>query len=115
MQFVYNAIERCAASHASVFITGPSGAGKELAANAIHKFSPRKDKPLICLNCATIPQELMGSEIFGHIKGAFSGAISNRDGAATPANGGTLFLDKLGKMDIVLQAKILRFIQTGTF
>jgi two-component system repressor protein LuxO len=115
MQFVYNAIERCAVSHASVFITGPSGAGKELAADAIHKLSPRKDKPLICLNCAAIPQELMESEIFGHIKGAFSGAVSNRDGAATLADGGTLFLDELGEMDIALQAKILRFIQTGTF
>ena len=115
MQFVYNAIERCAVSHASVFITGPSGAGKELAADAIHKLSPRKDKPLICLNCAAIPQELMESEIFGHIKGAFSGAASNRDGAATLADGGTLFLDELGEMDIALQAKILRFIQTGTF
>jgi two-component system repressor protein LuxO len=115
MQFVYNAIERCAVSHASVFITGPSGAGKELAADAIHRLSPRKDKPLVCLNCAAIPQELMESEIFGHIKGAFSGAVSNRDGAATLADGGTLFLDELGEMDIALQAKILRFVQTGTF
>ncbi|MFT5314113.1 MAG: two-component system repressor protein LuxO [Paraglaciecola sp.] len=115
MQLVYNAIDRCAVSHASVFITGPSGAGKELAADAIHKLSPRKDKPLICLNCAAIPQELMESEIFGHIKGAFSGAVSNRDGAASLAHGGTLFLDELGEMDIALQAKILRFIQTGTF
>jgi two-component system repressor protein LuxO len=115
MQFVYNAIEHCSASHASVFITGPSGAGKELAADAIHKLSPRKDKPLIIINCAAIPQELMESEIFGHVKGAFSGAVANRDGAATLADGGTLFLDELGEMDISLQAKILRFIQTGTF
>ena len=115
MQFVYDAIERCAVSSASVFITGPSGSGKELAADAIHNLSLRKDQPLICLNCAAIPRELMESEIFGHIKGAFSGAISNRDGAATLANNGTLFLDELGEMDIALQAKILRFIQTGTF
>lgn len=115
MQFVYNAIENCAPSHASVFITGPSGSGKELAAEAIHKLSPRKDSPLICLNCAAIPSELMESEIFGHVKGAFSGAVSNRDGAASQADGGTLFLDELGEMDISLQAKILRFIQTGTF
>jgi two-component system repressor protein LuxO len=115
MQFVYDAIENCASSHASVFITGPSGTGKELAANALHKLSLRKDNPLICLNCAAIPSELMESEIFGHIKGAFSGAVSNRDGAATLAHGGTLFLDELGEMDIGLQAKILRFIQTGTF
>ena len=115
MQFVYDAIERCAVSSASVFITGPSGSGKELAADAIHNLSLRKDQPLICLNCAAIPRELMESEIFGHIKGAFSGAISNRDGAATLAHNGTLFLDELGEMDIALQAKILRFIQTGTF
>jgi two-component system repressor protein LuxO len=115
MQFVYDAIERCAVSSASVFLTGPSGSGKELAADAIHNLSLRKDQPLICLNCAAIPHELMESEVFGHIKGAFSGAISNRDGAATLANNGTLFLDELGEMDIALQAKILRFIQTGTF
>jgi two-component system repressor protein LuxO len=115
MQFVYDAIENCASSHASVFITGPSGTGKELAADALHKLSSRKDKPLVCLNCAAIPSELMESEIFGHVKGAFSGAVANRDGAATMAHGGTLFLDELGEMDIGLQAKILRFIQTGTF
>ncbi|AGH45656.1 sigma-54-dependent transcriptional regulator [Paraglaciecola psychrophila] len=115
MQFVYDAIENCASSNASVFITGPSGAGKELAVDALHKLSSRKNHPLICLNCAAIPSELMESEIFGHIKGAFSGAVANRDGAATLADGGTLFLDELGEMDIGLQAKILRFIQTGTF
>jgi len=115
MQFVYDAIENCASSHASVFITGPSGTGKELAADALHKLSPRKDHPLVCLNCAAIPSDLMESEIFGHVKGAYSGAVANRDGAATLAHGGTLFLDELGEMDIGLQAKILRFIQTGTF
>jgi two-component system repressor protein LuxO len=115
MQFVYDAIENCASSHASVFITGPSGTGKELAADALHQLSPRKDNALVCLNCAAIPSELMESEIFGHVKGAFSGAVANRDGAATLAHGGTLFLDELGEMDIGLQAKILRFIQTGTF
>ncbi|MFT5923664.1 MAG: two-component system repressor protein LuxO [Paraglaciecola sp.] len=115
MQFVYDAIENCATSNASVFITGPSGAGKELAVDALHKLSSRKNQPLVCLNCAAIPSELMESEIFGHIKGAFSGAVANRDGAATLADGGTLFLDELGEMDIGLQAKILRFIQTGTF
>jgi two-component system repressor protein LuxO len=115
MQFVYDAIENCASSHASVFITGPSGSGKELAADALHKLSSRKNNPLICLNCAAIPSELMESEVFGPVKGAFSGAVANRDGAATLADGGTLFLDELGEMDIGLQAKILRFIQTGTF
>ena len=115
MQFVYSAIERAAPSNASVFITGASGTGKEVAAQAIHDNSRRKDKPFIALNCAAIPSELMESEIFGHLKGAFSGAVSARDGAATMADGGTLFLDELGEMDINLQAKLLRFIQTGTF
>ena len=115
MQMVYNAIEQAAPSQASVFITGPSGAGKELVAEAIHQMSKRKEQAFICLNCAAIPSELMESEIFGHIKGAFSGAVSSRDGAATLAHNGTLFLDELGEMDIGLQAKLLRFIQTGTF
>ena len=115
MQFVYNAVELSAPSSASVFITGASGTGKELAAEAIHALSRRKDKPFIALNCAAIPSELMESEIFGHVKGAFSGALSNRQGAAELANGGTLFLDELSEMDIGLQAKLLRFIQSGTF
>ncbi|WP_440873963.1 sigma-54-dependent transcriptional regulator [Thalassotalea sp. PLHSN55] len=115
MQFLYSSIEQCAPSQASVFITGPSGSGKEVAAHAIHRLSKRKNGPFIALNCAAIPSELMESEIFGHIKGAFSGAVSNRDGAASLANGGSLFLDEIGEMDINLQAKLLRFIQTGTF
>ena len=115
MSFVYREIEQCAASNASVFITGPTGSGKEVAASAIHKLSLRKDKPFIALNCAAIPNELMESEIFGHIKGAFSGAVSNRAGAAENANGGTLFFDEIGEMDMGLQAKLLRFIQTGTY
>jgi len=114
MNFVYNVIERAAASQASVFITGPSGTGKEICAEAIHKLSHRASGPFIALNCAAIPSELMESEIFGHVKGAFSGAVSNREGAASAANGGTLFLDELGEMDINLQAKLLRFIQTST-
>lgn len=115
MQAVYNQIERAAPSNASVFITGPSGTGKELAAEAIHKLSERKNGPFIALNCAAIPTELMESEIFGHVKGAFTGAVSARDGAATQAHNGTLFLDEIGEMDISLQAKLLRFIQTGSF
>lgn len=115
MQFVYSAIEKSAPSQASVFITGPSGAGKEVAAQAIHRLSTRKNKPFIAVNCAAIPSELMESELFGHVKGAFSGAISNRDGLCTMADTGTLFLDEIGEMDILLQAKLLRFIQTGEF
>lgn len=112
---VYSVIQKAAPSQASVFITGESGVGKEVAANAIHNLSKRKEGNFVALNCAAIPSELMESEIFGHVKGAFSGAISNRDGAATQADNGTLFLDELGEMDMSLQAKILRFIQTGTF
>ena len=115
MQCVYKALEYCAPSNASVFITGQSGTGKEVAAAAIHHLSKRKQMPFIALNCAAIPSELMESEIFGHIKGAFSGAMNNRDGAASLANGGTLFFDEIGEMDIGLQAKLLRFIQTGCF
>jgi len=115
MQFVYNSIEKAAPSQASIFIMGESGTGKEVAARAIHDLSKRSDAPFIALNCAAIPSELMESEIFGHVKGAFSGAINTRDGAATLADGGTLFLDELSEMDISLQSKLLRFIQTGTF
>lgn len=115
MQFIYNAIEKAAPSTASVMITGESGTGKEVAARALHNLSKRADQPFIAINCAAIPGELMESEIFGHIKGAFSGAVSNRDGAASQAHGGTLFLDELSEMDINLQSKLLRFIQTGTF
>lgn len=115
MQFVYQAIEQAAPSSASIFVTGESGTGKEVAAEAIHHLSKRQNAPFIALNCAAIPSDLMESEIFGHVKGAFSGAISHRDGAAKMADGGTLFLDELGEMDINLQAKLLRFIQTGEF
>ncbi len=115
MQYVYNAIELSAPSRASVLITGSSGTGKEVAAEAIHALSPRKNKPFIALNCAAIPSELMESEIFGHVKGAFSGASGARQGAAELANGGSLFLDELSEMDMALQAKLLRFIQTGSY
>ena len=115
LQNVYSVIEKAAPSNASVFITGESGVGKEVAAQAIHNLSKRKLDNFVALNCAAIPSELMESEIFGHVKGAFSGAVTHRDGAASLADNGTLFLDELGEMDMGLQAKILRFIQTGTF
>lgn len=115
MQSVYKIIENAAASKASVFITGESGTGKEVCANALHQASPRKDKPFIALNCAAIPKDLIESEIFGHIKGAFTGATNGRNGAATLAHGGTLFLDEICEMELNLQSKLLRFIQTGTF
>lgn len=115
MQAVYRIIGRAAASKATVFITGDSGTGKEVAAEAIHCQSPRKDKPFIVLNCGAIPKDLIESEIFGHVKGAFTGAVAARDGVAALAGGGTLFLDEICEMDLELQVKLLRFLQTGSF
>ncbi len=113
MQAIYQIIENAASSKATVFITGESGTGKEICAEAIHQQGPRKDKPFIAINCAAIPKELMESEIFGHVKGAFTGAVTERTGAAILADGGSLFLDEICEMDLGLQSKLLRFIQTG--
>jgi len=115
MQAVYRTIDAAAASKATVFITGESGTGKEVAAEAIHRQSPRKTGPFIAINCGAIPKDLMESEIFGHVKGAFTGAHADREGAAARASGGTLFLDEICEMELALQTKLLRFIQTGTF
>ncbi len=115
MQSVYRIIEAAASSKATVFITGESGTGKEVCAEAIHKQGSRKDRPFIAINCAAIPHDLMESEVFGHVKGAFTGAMGERKGAATLADGGTLFMDEIGEMDMDLQTKLLRFVQTGTF
>jgi two-component system repressor protein LuxO len=115
MQAVYRIIDSAASSKATVFITGESGTGKELCADAIHRMSPRRERPFIAINCAAIPRDLMESEIFGHVKGAFTGAIADHEGAAKRAHGGTLFLDEICDMDPNLQTKLLRFVQTGTF
>ncbi|GMQ47133.1 quorum-sensing sigma-54 dependent transcriptional regulator LuxO [Vibrio sp. 10N] len=115
MQAVYRTIDSAASSKASIFITGESGTGKEVCAEAIHAASKRGDKPFIAINCAAIPKDLIESELFGHVKGAFTGAAVDRQGAAELADGGTLFLDELCEMDLELQTKLLRFIQTGTF
>jgi two-component system repressor protein LuxO len=115
MQAVYRTIDSAAASKASIFITGESGTGKEVCAEAVHAASRRGDKPFIAINCAAIPKDLIESELFGHVKGAFTGAATDRQGAAELADGGTLFLDELCEMDLDLQTKLLRFIQTGTF
>ncbi|EGU35640.1 putative LuxO repressor protein [Vibrio sp. N418] len=115
MQGVYKIIDSVAPTTASVFIIGESGTGKEVCAEAIHKESKRRDKPFIAINCGAIPKDLMESEIFGHLKGAFTGATTDRKGAATAANGGTMFLDELCEMDLEMQKKLLRFLQTGTF
>ena len=115
MQSVYKTIDSLAASSATGFIVGESGTGKELAAEAIHQKSDRAKNSFIAINCGAIPSELMESELFGHVKGAFTGAISDRDGAAGIADGGTLFLDEVCEMSLELQKKLLRFIQTGTY
>jgi two-component system, repressor protein LuxO len=113
MQAVYRIIDAAAASKATVFITGESGTGKEVCAEAIHRRSPRKEKPFVALNCAAIPHDLIESEIFGHVKGAFTGAVAEHEGAAARADGGTLFLDEICELALDLQTKLLRFVQTG--
>jgi two-component system repressor protein LuxO len=115
MRELYRSIEQAAASKATVFLHGESGTGKEHCAEAVHALSPRAKGPLISINCSAIPRELMESEIFGHERGAYTGAHEERKGAAELAEGGTLFLDEVCEMDLALQAKLLRFIQTGRF
>ena len=107
-------INSVAGSMATVFITGESGTGKELCAQAVHGNSPRAKGPFIALNCGAIPHDLLESEVFGHVKGSFTGAISDKPGAATAADGGTLFLDEICEMAPALQTKLLRFLQTST-
>ena len=111
MQRVYVLIEQVASSSASVLITGESGTGKELVARTIHNLSPRRNAPFLAINCSAIPDTLMESELFGHEKGAFTGAVSRRHGCFELANTGTLLLDEIGEMPSLLQAKLLRVIE----
>lgn len=113
MAHVYDKIGCVAKSVAPVFIQGETGTGKELCAQAIHKASARAGQPFVALNCGAIPHELMESELFGHLKGAFTGAIENRKGAARLADGGTLFLDEICELPLAMQSKLLRFLQSG--
>lgn len=115
MQELYEQIERAAQSRAPVFIMGETGTGKEVCAEAIHHHSTRAHKPFIAINCAAIPRDLLESELFGHVKGAFTGAITDREGAAAMADGGTLFLDEVAEMAPDMQTKLLRFLQNFTF
>ncbi len=115
LQNILQQIQMVASTDANVLITGESGTGKELIANEIHKQSPRSTRPLIRVNCASIPRELYESEFFGHVKGAFTGAIRDRVGRFELANGGTLFLDEVGEIPLDLQSKLLRVLQEGTF
>lgn len=115
MQEVFRAIGRLSRSSISVLINGQSGTGKELVAGALHKHSPRRDKPFIALNMAAIPKELIESELFGHEKGAFTGAASVRQGRFEQADGGTLFLDEIGDMPLDVQTRLLRVLADGQF
>jgi two-component system repressor protein LuxO len=114
MQKIYQVIDSAASSKATIFVTGESGTGKEICAQALHQRSERSHAPFIAINCGAIPKDLIESEIFGHVKGAFTGALSERSGAAKAADGGTLFLDEICEMELSLQTKLLRFLQTGT-
>lgn len=115
MQEVFRAIGRLARSHITVLINGESGTGKELVAKALHRHSPRSKNPFIALNMAAIPKDLMESELFGHEKGAFTGAQARRSGRFEQANGGTLFLDEIGDMPAELQTRLLRVLADGEF
>ena len=115
MQEVFRAIGRLSQSHATVMITGESGAGKELVARALHRHSPRADKPFIAINTAAIPKDLLESELFGHERGAFTGAAAQRRGRFEQAEGGTLFLDEIGDMPAELQTRLLRVLSDGHY
>jgi DNA-binding NtrC family response regulator len=115
MREVFDTMSRAAPTKASILITGESGVGKELVANGIHELSPRKDEPLIKVHCAALSASLLESELFGHEKGAFTGAVSRRRGRFELASGGTLFLDEIGEIDQNIQIKLLRVLQEKKF
>jgi two-component system, NtrC family, response regulator PilR len=115
MMRIYEMVKRVAHTKSSVLITGESGTGKELIARAIHYNGPLKDRPFVTVNCGAIPENLMESEMFGHKKGSFTGAIADKKGLFEVANTGTIFLDELGELPLSMQVKLLRVIQEGTF
>lgn len=111
MAAVFDLIRHVSSTTANVLITGESGSGKELVARALHYSGSRKNKPFVPINCTAIPEQLLESELFGHVKGAFTGAVSNKKGLFEEAQGGTLFLDEIGDLSLTLQAKLLRVLQ----
>ena len=113
MQEIFRLVEMVAPSTASVLITGASGTGKEVVAQAIHRLSPRAGKEFVVINCAAIPETLLESELFGYVRGAFTGAVQSRIGRIHSAHGGTLFLDEIGELPLGMQAKLLRFLDQG--
>lgn len=115
MQRIYDLIRKTSATRTNVLIYGESGTGKELVAKAIHFNSPRKDKPFVTVNCGAIPENLIESELFGHVKGAFTGAVSNKQGLFEAAHKGTIFLDEIGELPLQMQVKLLRVIQERNF
>ena len=115
MRQVFDLVRAVGPTDASVLITGQTGTGKELLADSIRLESKRKQGPMVCINCAALSETLLEAELFGHVKGAFTGALGDRKGRLELAHGGTLFLDEVGKMSLGLQAKLLRFLQDGSF
>jgi DNA-binding NtrC family response regulator len=115
MQSLMEQVRAVAPFQTTVLVTGETGTGKEMIARAIHRHSPRREKPLVALNCAAVPEQLLEDELFGHVKGAFTGAQSGREGRFELADGGTLFLDEIGDMSLPLQAKLLRVLQEREF
>ena len=115
MQELFTLIQKVAQSNSTVLITGESGCGKELVAAAMHNLSPRKHKNFVTINCATFPEGLLESELFGHVKGSFTGALYNKEGLFEVANRGSIFLDEIGEMPFSLQSKLLRVLENGTF
>ena len=115
MQEIFKTIGKSADSDLSILITGESGTGKEMIASTLHRYSQSKDKPFICINCAAIARELLESELFGHERGAFTGAVETKTGKFQQADGGTLFLDEIGDMPADLQTRLLRILAEGEF